>query len=102
MCQKCDSFEEFSQKYSKYDIGKIKVKPAKRIYTAHKKNIVSGFHPGDVVRYEKHNKIKGNVKQDVFPIVSVDIVNQSLYCTATKNRQMKYCQRIKSGAIQFI
>ena len=72
------------------------------IDTAHKNNIVSGFHPGDVVKYEKHNKLKGNVKQDVFPVVSVDAPKSALYYTTTKNRRMKYCQRIKSGTIQFI
>lgn len=102
MCQKCDSFEEFKQKYSKSEIAKVEVKPAKRIYTSHKYDVVSGFHPGDVVKYEKRNKVKGNVKQDIFPIVSVDTTNLSLYYTTTKNRRMKYCRRIKSGTIQFI
>ena len=102
MCQKCDSFEEFKQKYSKSEIAKVEVKPEKRIYTSHKYDVVSGFHPGDVVKYEKRNKVKGNVKQDIFPIVSVDTTNLSLYYTTTKNRRMKYCRRIKSGAIQFI
>lgn len=102
MCQTCDSFDEFKQKHSKSDILNILVKPAKRIYTPHKYNIVSGFHPGDIVKYEKHNKIKGNTKKDTFPIVSVDFGQSALYYTATKNRRMKYCQRIKSGAMQFI
>ena len=102
MCQTCDSFEEFRQKYSKFDIAKVVAKPAKRIYTSHKNNIVSGFHPGDIVKYEKHNKIKGNTKKDIFPIISVDIGQSALYYTITKNRRMKYCQRIKSGALQFI
>lgn len=102
MCQTCDSFEEFKQKYSKTEITKVVVKPAKRIYTSHKDNVVPGFHPGDIVKYEKHNKAKGNTKKDTFPIVGVDVTNKSLYYTATKNRRMKYCQRIKSGALQFI
>lgn len=102
MCQTCDSFEEFKQKHSKIEIAKIVVKPAKRVYTSHKHNIVLCFHPGDIVKYEKHNKIKGNIKQDIFPIISIDLTNQSLYYTTTKNRRMKYCQRIKSGALQFI
>ena len=102
MCQNCDSFEEFRQKYSKSDIAKVTVKSAKRIYTFHKHNIVPGFHPGDIVKYEKHNKIKGNTKKYVFPIISVEIGKSVLYYTATKNRRMKYCQRIKSGALQFI
>lgn len=102
MCQTCDSFEELKQKYSKHEIAKVEVKPAKRIYASHKYNIVSGFHPGDIVKYEKHNKIKGNTKKDIFPIISVDIGQSVLRCAATKNRRMKYCQRIKSGAMQFI
>lgn len=102
MCQTCDSFEDFKQKYSKSDIAKAMVKPAKRIYTSHKHNVVAGFHPGDIVKYEKHNKIKGNTKKDIFPIISVDIGQSALYYTTTKNRRMKYCRRIDSGALQFI
>lgn len=102
MCQTCDSFEEFKQKYSKTDVAKVIVKPAKRIYTSHKHNIVSGFHPGDIVKYEKHNKVKGDTKKNIFPIINVDIGQSALYYTTTKNRRMKYCQRIKSGALQFI
>lgn len=102
MCQICDSFEELKQKYSKSDIAKVIVKPAKRIYTPHKNNIVSGFHPGDIVKYEKHNKVKGNTKKDVFTVISVKMTDQALFYTTTKNRRMKYCQRIKSGALHFI
>lgn len=102
MCQTYDSYEEFRQKYSKSDISKVVIEPAKRIYTSHKDNIVPGFHPGDIVKYEKHNKVRGNIKKDVFPVIGVDLTNQSLYYTTTKNRRMKYCQRIKSGALQFI
>lgn len=102
MCQICDSFEEFKQKHTKTEIAKVMVKPAKRIYTSHKYNIVSGFHPGDIVKYEKHNKIKGNTKKDVFPVISVKMADQVLFYTITKNRRMKYCQRIGSGALQFI
>lgn len=102
MCQTCDSFEEFKQKYSKYEIAKVVVKPAKRVYTSHKDKIVSGFHSGDVVKYEKHNKVKGNTKKDVFTVIGVKMTDQTLFYTITKSRRIKYCQRIKSGALQFI
>ena len=102
MCQNCDSFEELKSKYSKFDIGKIVVKPAKRVYTTHKNGITTGFHPGDVIKYEKHNKVKGNIKKQIFVTVSVDWTNNALYYTPTKNRRMKFCRRISSGAIQYI
>ena len=102
MCQADDSLEELKSKYSKFDIGRIVVKPAKRIYTTHKNGINTGFHPGDVIKYEKHNKVKGNIKKQIFVTVSVDWTNNALYYTPTKNRRMKFCRRISSGAIQYI
>lgn len=102
MCQTCDSFEEFKQKYSKSDIAKVVVKPAKRLYTSHKYNIVLGFHPGDIVKYEKYIKAKGTIKKDIFPVISIKKADRTLYRTTNENRRMKYCQRIKSGALQFI
>ena len=32
------------------------VKPCIRTYTFHKKGIISPFHPGDTIKYEKRNK----------------------------------------------
>ena len=102
LCQTCDSFEELKSKYSKSDIGKVIVKPAKRVYTTHKNGISTGFHPGDIIKYEKHNKIKGNIKKQIFVTVSVDWSNNALYYTPTKNRRMKFCRRIKAGTIQYV
>lgn len=78
------------------------VKPAKRIYSYRKYGKDSNFHPGDIVKFYKKNKIDGKEYKDRFVVLNVDNNNKSLYYTATKNRRMKYCQRIKSGAIQFI
>ena len=40
--------------------------PAKRAYTYHKDGRVCKFHIGDLIRYEKKNKIKDNAKLDTF------------------------------------
>lgn len=95
MIQKEDSLEEFRINNPN---AQVIVKPAKRVYTLEK----SIFHVGDIVKYEKHNKINKKIKIDKFIVLSIDNSNKSLYYSPTKNRRMKFCQRIRSGAIQFI
>ena len=64
--------------------------------------MVSGFHPGDKVRYIKHNKINGNLKSHIFVCESVDMHNNCLHYGGNKNSKIKYCYRICSGSLSYI
>ena len=77
--QKDDSLEEFLSKYKESHTEKevqqmmhrIDIRPAKRTYTYHKDGRICKFHIGDLIRYEKKNKIKGNTKLDTFVCTGV-------------------------------
>lgn len=118
--QKEDSLEEFMAKYalthSEKECNKLmhelEIVPAKRIYTYHKEGLKSPIKPGDIVLYEKHNKIKGNTKRLVFPAVSVEY-SETPYKSGTvrewkigvddnKVRKGKFCRPLSGGCLQVI
>lgn len=107
--QVADSLEEYMAAYavehSKEEcfrhLWELTVKPARRTYTFHKNNTVCLFHAGDVIRYQKHNKIKGNTKSDVF-IADVLKVSNNKIEFGTKSRDMKYCSVLDSSCIPYI
>ena len=101
--QTTDSLEEFRDKYSERAVSRLVVKPAKRVYTYHKEGKVPHVHPGDVVKYEKHNKIKGNTKREVFVADRVVLGKKERVChNGTKEKRLKYCKRIRSGCLQYV
>lgn len=69
--------------------------------TVHRKGIWSDIHAGDVVKYEKHNKTKGNMKTDIFVADGVK-VSQGYACFGTKSRKLKFCGRLQSGCLPCI
>ena len=120
--QKEDSLEEFmaayaeiySEKECNQLMRKLVIKPAKRTYTYRKEGLVPPLHPGDLVSYEKINKIKGNTKTLVFPAVSVEYsevlrskkgakwVEREWKVGVDENkvRKAKFCRRLQSGCLQ--
>ena len=64
--------EKHSEKECNQLMHRLVIKPARRTYTYRKEGLVAPLHPGDLVSYEKVNKIKGNTKTLVFPAVSVE------------------------------
>lgn len=111
--QKTDSLEEYMAKYAeihsekecRQHIHKIEIFPAKRTYTYHKdKNIVAPAHPGDMIHYEKKNKIKGNTKRMTFVATSVEMCGEGhiKYGDGNKSRKIKFCRPIGSGCVQCI
>lgn len=117
--QKSDSLEEYMAKYAethsekecRQHMHEIEILPAKRTYTYHKdKNIVAPAHPGDMIRYEKKNKIKGNTKCMTFVATSVEMCGERdgdgeghiKYDDGNKSRKIKFCRPIASGCIQCI
>ena len=106
--QKEDSIEEYINKYllthTQEELNKhiheIEIKPANRTYTKHKQGIVSLFKCGDKVLYRKKNKIKGNIKQRVFIVESVN--QERLEHNKTKNFKVKYCTLLQSNSLEYI
>lgn len=116
--QKEDSLEDFLNNYSKKDIQKlmheIEILPAKRTYTYHKKGLIAPCHAGDIIKYEKYNKIKGNTKSMIFPAASAEFTE--VVRTLKKSMQIKrewkiridnmhirkakFCKPIASGNLQ--
>ncbi len=122
--QKDDSLEEFMAKYAETHTEKecrqlmhrLRIEPAKRTYTYRKEGRVAPMRPGDIVKYEKHNKVKGNVKSLVFPAVSVEY-SECLHSEKgrkwmerewrigvdeNKVRKGKFCRPLQSGCLQTI
>lgn len=111
--QKDGSLEEFLSKYRESHTEKevqqmmhrIEIRPAKRTYTYHKDGRVCKFHIGDLIRYEKKNKIKGNTKLDTFVCTGVrfgkDDSEQTL-SNGTKEKKMKFCSVLCSGCTPYI
>ena len=112
MDQKEDSLEEYlakcSKAHSSKDVQKlmheIEIIPAKRTYTFHKQGLVAPCHCGDIIRYEKHNKIKGNTKRDTFVAVTVKMDKEGHvgYGEKKGTRKFKFCRPIASGCLQVI
>lgn len=122
--QKEDSLEEFMSAYAETHsekecnqlIHKLVIKPAKRTYTYRKEGLVPPLHPGDLVSYEKINKIKGNTKTLVFPAVSVEYSEVlrskkgakwterewKVGVDENKVRKAKFCRRFQSGCLQVV
>ena len=108
--QTSNSLEEYMSNYAithtKYECDnhfhELTIKPAKRIYTYHKNKIVSPFKVGDKVKYEKHNKIKGNAKTGVFIVDGLKISENKIIHNKTKNKLMKYCKLVNHNSLQFV
>ncbi len=108
--QKCDSLEEYMSSYFKNHtklecdkhFHKLKIIPAKKIYTFHKENVVHKFKNGDKFKYEKKNKIKGNIKTGIFICESLKIEENKLRHNKTKNKDIKYCKLLNHDSLQFI
>lgn len=108
--QKEDSLEEYMINYAKTHTKKecdshfheLIIKPAKRIYTYHKEGIVPKFKCGDKVLYIKHNKIKGNIKKNIFIVEGVKIKEEKLIYDKIKNSKMKYCTILESNSLQYV
>lgn len=112
--QKKPSLEEYMAEYRKSHIGSeadqhfrdLEVMPARRTYTYHKDGIVLPIHAGDVVRYEKYNKIKGNTKHKVFVAVSVDASRtdepHASYGSGNPCCKMKFCHPVCGGCLQVV
>lgn len=122
--QKEDSLEEFLNDYrsahSEDDVQRlmheIKILPAVRTYTYHKQRLIAPCHAGDIIKYEKHNKIKGNIKSMIYPAVSVEfseVVRSKKGAKWTERewkvniddnrvRKAKFCTPIASGCLQTI
>lgn len=122
--QKEDSLEEFLNDYrsahSEDDVQRlmheIKILPAVRTYTYHKQRLIAPCHAGDIIKYEKHNKIKGNIKSMISPAVSVEfseVVRSKKGAKWTERewkvgiddnriRKAKFCTPIASGCLQTI
>lgn len=105
-----NSLEEYIKQYTSLHgsitiqrhLSKLTVKPAERVYTFHKKKQVAPIHSGDIVKYEKQNKIKGNVKTAIFVAESVKMIDGKVCHDETKNKKLKFCKRIKSGCLQYM
>lgn len=105
--------KEYSKTHTKKECNKhfheLEIIPAKRIYTFHKQNEIKNtniknkynppIHTGDIVKYEKINKIKGNTKSEVFIATGID-TNNNCVRNNTKNKKIKYCKPLKSGCIR--
>ena len=77
------------------------VKPCIRTYTFHKKGIISPFHPGDTIKYEKKNK-QGEITQtEIFIADGIDVFNNQIK-NGTKRKHFKFCKRIDSSSIPII
>lgn len=122
--QKEDSLEEFLEKYredhSEKELNqmmhRIQILPAKRTYTYRKENHKPSMAPGDLVKYEKKNKIKGNTKTLVFPAVSVErteVVRSrkgykwierewKIGIDENKVRKAKFCRPLEGGCIRTV
>ena len=122
--QKTDSLEEFMAAYGQQHtakeccqlLHKMVIQPAKRTYTYRKEGLVAPVRPGDLVKYEKVNKIKGNTKTMVFPAVSVKYLESvrsqkgrkwterewQVNVSDSKYRKAKFCKPLQSGCLQAV
>ena len=95
---------DYSKTHTKYECithaRSLIIKPCRRTYTFHKEGKISPFHPGDTIKYEKHNKIDGNIK-DIFIADSIKVSADSVGCGG-KRKLFKYCKRIQAGCTPII
>lgn len=109
-CQTKDSLEEYISEYTSLygslaaqrHLTQLIVKPAKRTYTFHKDKQIAPIHSGDIVKYEKKNKIKGNIKTLIFIAEGINFANGKVEHNTTKNKKLKYCKRIQAGCLQYV
>ena len=108
--------ETHSEKDCNQLMHKLVIKPAKRTYTYRKEGLVAPLHPGDLVSYEKVNKINGNTKTLIFPAVSVEYSEVlrskkgakwperkwKVGVDENKVRKAKFCRRLQSGCLQVV
>jgi hypothetical protein len=107
--QDADSLEEYRNEYllnhtqKEWDrhFHELVIKPAKRTYTYRKNDIAPKFKCGDVIKYEKHNKIKGNTKQKIFVATEINNSKEKI-CCGTKSSQMKFCQSLQRHSLEFV
>ena len=112
--QKADSLEEYMTKYAETHteaetaehFRALVVKPARRTYTFHKEGSICPFHIGDVIRYEKKNKIKGNSKVDTFVCEGVHFAKDENEAKVehdrTKSKKMKFCRVLEAGCMPYV
>ena len=122
--QKEDSLEEFMADYalthSEKECNKLmhelEIIPARKTYTYRKESLVAPICPGDIVKYEKVNKIKGNTKTMIFPAVSVrysEVLRSKngqkwterewkIGVDDNRVRKAKFCKPLQSGCLQTI
>lgn len=108
--QTSDSLEEYVNKYislhgeieTQKHLTELIVKPAKRTYTFHKTKQVPPIRVGDVAKYEKYNKVKGNIKIKVFIADRLNMFEGKICHNNTKKKKLKFCKRIQSGCLQYI
>lgn len=107
--QKEDSLKEYKELYLKdhtqqeldLHLKSLIVKPAHRIYTSHREHKTCDIHVGDIVKYEKKNKIKGNTKRLVFVATGINL-SQGGVQHGTKSKKLKYCKLLQSGCINVV
>lgn len=128
-----DSLEEYMAKYEKQHgkknaarhIHELEIRPAKRVYTVQKKGIRVKYHPGDVVVYEKTNKIPTKRKsvnkktgkpviiksyksyKIAFVVWSVNMCDSSIEYDnirtgKRKNPKMKFCRFLEGGCLHSV
>ena len=112
--QKADSLEEYMAGYvethteaeAAEHFRKLVVKPARRTYTFHKEGRICPFHIGDMIRYEKKNKIKGNTKVDTFVCEGVHFAKDEneakVEHDGTKSKKMKFCRVLEAGCTPYV
>jgi len=122
MDQKEDSLCEFMEEYRKNPVKgmspgqlfhKLTIKPARRTYTYRKWGLVSPLRAGDIAKYKKPNKVKGNVKTEIFVVSSVRyaVTERSKKGVTWKEHEWlieaygggkkkgKYCSPLQSGCL---
>ncbi len=113
--QKEPALDQYMEKYAEdhtpaecdRHFRSLVVKPARRTYTYHKTGYIASAHAGDVIRYEKHNKVKGNTKTRTFIAVSYSISGsqnepQISYGNGNQNCKAKFCRPIESGCLHAV
>lgn len=118
MDQKADSLEEYMAKCAKTHtepecrrhFHELEIRPAKRTYTYRKAGLRQPLHPGDVIKYAKVRKTKGDIKTAIFVATSVSYSTESsdgsrqwhvdYYDGKNKNVKVKFCKPLESGCVQ--
>ena len=80
--------EDHTEKECRQLIHKLTIQPARRTYTYHKEGITPPARSGDMILYNKTNKIKGNTKTLIFPAYSVEF-SESVYSENSEKRKKR-------------